>query len=97
MDNMDYLLKAKTILTNVNTHLNDIKYSYLEFMELIKDYHINEKYKPLHELEQDFEFNYLKMLIKETQEKITNNHLQIDHFNKIINEQCNKFTQNLFL
>ena len=97
MDNMNYLLKAKAILINVNTHLNDIKYSYLEFMELIKDYHINEKYKPLHELEQDFEFNYLKMLIKETQEKIKNNHLQIDHFNKIINEQCNHFSQNLFL
>ena len=94
---MDYLLKAKTILTNVNTYLNDVKYSYLEFMELIKDYHINKKDKPLHELEQDFEFNYLKMLIKETQDKIKNNHLQIDHFNKIINEQCDKFSQNLFI
>lgn len=97
MDNMDYLLKAKGILTNVNTHLNDVKYSYLEFMELIKDYHINKKDKPLHELEQDFEFNYLKMLIKETEEKIKNNHLQIDHFNEIINEHCNKFSQSLFI
>ena len=97
MDNMNYLLKAKAILINVNTHLNDIKYSYLEFMELIKDYHINEKCKPLHELEQDFEFNYLKMLIKETQDKITNNHSQIDHFNEIINEHCNQFSQKLFI
>ena len=86
MDNMHYLLKAKTILTKVNTHLNDIKYAYLELKELIKDYHTNETKKSLDELEQDFEFNYLKMLINETQEKITNNNSQIDHFNEIINE-----------
>ena len=84
MDNMCYLLKAKSILTKINIHLNDIKYSYLELKELIKEYHINETNKPLDELEQDFEFNYLQMLIKEMEEKIINNDKQIGHFDKVI-------------
>jgi len=84
MDNMCYLLKAKAILKKVNIHLNDIKYSYLELKELIKDYHTNKTNKPLDELEQDFEFNYLQMLIKEIEEKIMNNNKQIGHFDEII-------------
>ena len=81
---MHYLVKAKNILTKINLHLNDIKYSYLEFMELIKEFNFNETEKSLEELEQDYEFNYLKMLIKDTEEKIKNNNIQIDHFNEMI-------------
>ena len=89
-ENMDYLIKAKTILTNINIRLNDIKHSYLEFMKLIKDFNSNETDKSLEELEEDYEYNYLKMLIKDTEDKITNNNIQINHFNEIIGNICNK-------
>ena len=77
---MYYLKKGKEILINIKTHLNEVKKKYLELIELIKEFHLNESEMTLEELEKEPEFIFLMTLIKNCQDEIDQINIQIEHF-----------------
>ena len=81
---ISYLSKAKKILENIQNHLCEVRTSFDNFLELVKEYHNI----PNEQLEDCFEVRYLLSLIKDNDEKISNNNQQIISFSDIINKYC---------
>ena len=80
--NMQFLLKGKDFFLNVSYHLNEIKTSYLNFMELVnKEFQLSEK--ETKELTEDELIEY-KQVYTELMNLVIDYQQKIEQNNKLI-------------